>query len=113
MDIPILIATVILTAIAAAEVILMLKCPKVRAVPVDILIRSSSPHLEEKLRYAAFLMQSQKSPISKIIILSDSQDPFSAALCTRFIEEFNESTIFINEKDENFLQKIIDFTEEI
>ena len=113
MDIPVLIAAIILTFIAAVEVVLLLHCPKIKEVPLTLLINASSPDLEEKLRYAAFLMQSDKCSIGKIIIISNSDTPLSNALCARFAEEFNECTIFISEKDENFLQKIIDFTAEI
>lgn len=113
MDIPVLIAAVILTLIAAAEVVCLLHCPKVSHAPLTVLIRSDTSDLEEKLRYAAYLLTSGDSPISRVIILERGEDYTAKALCARFCAQFPDCTAVINEKNENFLQKIIDFTSEI
>ena len=57
MDIPVLIAAVILAVIAVTEVICLLCCPKVKAVPLTVIVRSDDPQLEEKLRKVKQLEQ--------------------------------------------------------
>ena len=113
MDIPVLIATLILAAIAAAEVILLLRCPKVTAFPLTLFIRSDSPDFPDKLRYAAFLLTTQEQNVQKIIIFQKSSNELQKALCARFTAEFPDNVLIVSEKNENFLQKIIDFTDEI
>ena len=113
MDIPVLIAALILTAIALCEIILLLRCPLAEPFPFTIIIRSSAEDIESRLQYAAYMLARQDDIVSRIVIISDCDDKSKNALCSRFAEKFNESAIFVSEKDENFLQKIIDFTEEI
>ena len=113
MDIPLIIAFLILTAIAAAEIILLLRCPKAEPFPLTILIRSSNADVESRLQYMAYLLARQDCIVGKIVLISDCADEEKNKICSRFAEKFNESAIFISEKDENFLQKIIDFAEEI
>ena len=113
MDIPVLIASVILAVIAAAEVICLISCPKVKKVPLTVIIFSDSPDLEEKLRYTAYLFTSGDSPFDGAVIVQRGKNTVPEALCARFCARFPDRTAIINEKNENFLQKIIDFTAEI
>lgn len=113
MDIPVLIAAVILTLIAAAEVVCLLCCPKVTETPLTVIVRSDASDLEEKLRYAAYLLSGVTPPVSRVIIIDCGGSADSKALCARFYAQFSDCTAIINEKNENFLQKIIDFTSEI
>ncbi len=113
MDIPVLIAAVILTVIAVTEVICLLCCPKVKAFPMAVVIRSDDPHLEEKLRYIAYLFATEECYVAKIIMIECGEDYHAKAVCARFCAEYPESANIVNEKNENFVQKIIDFTAEI
>ena len=113
MDIPVLIAAVILTVIAVTEVICLLCCPKVKAVPLTVIVRGDDPRLEEKLRYTAYLFATEECCVTKIMIIECGEDYHAKAVCARFCAEFPERANIVNEKNENFVQKIIDFTAEI
>ena len=113
MDIPMLIAAIILAVIAAAEVICLLCCPKVKAVPLTVIIPADAPDLEEKLRYTAYLFKTEECRISKALIIGSGKKSGAKALCARFCAVFPDRTFIVDEKNENFLQKIIDFTAEI